>query len=185
MDHAPLDASSNAPLDAPFDASFDAHFDEAYTELLRIAHAQFSRASGTLDTVALVSEAYLRMHRADLFAWKDGQHVRAVACRAMRQIVCNHLRGKQRDKRGGARERVTLSRIEDPQPFRPEDVLDLDAALERLEAESPRHAEVVEMRCFGGFTLDEIAETLGVNVRTVKRDWHAAALFLRRALAEA
>lgn len=166
------------------DSPLNAHFDEAYAELLRIARAQFSRASDTLDTVALVSEAYLRLNRAALFRWTDGQHVRAVACRAMRQIVCNHLRSKRAGKREGLRYPITLDRLEDPRAFSPDDVLDLDAALDRLEAESPRHAEVVEMRCFGGFTLEEIAEAQGVNVRTTKRDWAAASLFLRRCLVE-
>ena len=78
-----------------------AHYEAAYAELLRIARTHFSRATPTLDTVALVSEAYLRLQRNDLFDWSDTAHVRATACRAMRQIVCNHLRDRRALKRDG------------------------------------------------------------------------------------
>lgn len=163
----------------------DAHFDAAYAELLRIAERHFSHAAATLDTVALVSEAYLKLHRHDLFRWESGQHVRSVACSAMRQVVCNYLRGKQQDKRRGERVALTLDRLAEPALLGPADLLDLDAAMTRLGSLNERQLRVVEMRFFGGYTFDEIAEALGVSVSTVQRDWTMAALFLRCALGDA
>lgn len=160
----------------------DRHFDVAYAELLRIATRHFSHATPTLDTVALVSEAYLKMHRAELFVWNDGQHVRAVACHAMRQVVCNYLRYKGTARRDGERVALNVDELAAPLLVGVDDLLDLDAALERLGALSPRQLQVVEMRFFGGYTLPEIADALGVGVSTAQRDWNMAMLFLRSAL---
>ena len=163
-------------------ASLDAHFDAAYAELLRVARRHFSRATPTLDTVALVSEAYLRLQRGALLRWDGEEHVRAVAARAMRQVVCNHLRAKQQAKRRGERVALTLDRLAGPVVLGPDDVLDLDEAMRQLGALNERQAQVAEMRFFGGYTADEIAGALAVSLSTVHRDWALAALFLRRAL---
>ena len=175
--------------------AFDAAYDSVYAELLRLAQRDLGRATATLDTVALVSEAYLRMQRADsgsgVLPWHDASHVRAVACRAMRQIVCSHLRDAQRAKRGGRSALVTLDSSADEravgfpsEALTPEEVLDLDAALAALEQASARQAAVMEMRFFGGFSVEEVAESLAVSLPTVKRDTQAALLFLRRFLHE-
>lgn len=166
-------------------SSLDAHFDAAYAELLRIAERHFSKATPTLDTVALVSEAYLKLHRADLFRWDGQEHVRGVAARAMRQVVCNYLRAKQQVKRRGERVSLTLDRLAGPVFLGPDDLLDLDDAMGRLAALNARQAQVAEMRFFGGYTADEMAEALGVSLSTVQRDWTLAALFLRHALHDA
>ena len=162
-----------------------AHYEAAYAELLRIARTHFSRATPTLDTVALVSEAYLRLQRNDLFDWSDTAHVRATACRAMRQIVCNHLRDRRALKRdGGPIVDLTLDRVSDPHAMQADDLLALDDALVHLATASPRQRTVVEMRLFGGYGMAEISDELGVSDATVQRDWRMAALFLRRSLDE-
>lgn len=168
---------------APADpALLDHYFAEVYEELLRIAHGRLGGASPTLDTVAVVHEAYAKLRRAAV-EWEGPYHVRAVACRAMRQIVCNYLRDKRSLKRGGEGQAVTLDeRLVSGQALDEAGVLDLDGALDALEAVMPRQARVVELRFFGGYEIEEVVEVLGISSATVKRDWHAARLFLRRCM---
>ena len=114
--------------------------------------------------------------------WKGKSHFFAVAAQAMRRILVDHARSHQREKRGGGRARVALDEGVALSPQKDEDILALDEALERLAKIDPRQAKVVELRFFGGLTVDEAAETLKVSKRTVEGDWMFARAWLNRAL---
>lgn len=163
--------------------ALDGHFERVYRELLRIAHRSHSRVAPTLDTVAIVHEAYDRL-RAGPQEWNEDGHVRAVACHAMRQIVRTYLRDRGRLKRGGGAALVTLDDVAAPEALSPEEGLDLDGALDALGAEDARQLQVVEMRYFGGYSVEEVASALGIGTATAKRDWRKAQVFLRRRLDE-
>jgi len=155
-----------------------------YPELRRLAGNLFrnERANHTLQPTALVNEAWLRLagsrelaigHRAQLFG---------IAARLMREVLVDHARGRARLKRDGG-ERLTLSRVDIGGDDRGEpDLLDLDAALQRLEGIDPDKARIVELRYFGGLGIEEIAGSMGVSPATVKRHWQAARLWLFHAL---
>lgn len=164
-------------------SALDDHFERVYRELLRIAHRSHSRVAPTLDTVAIVHEAYGRL-QAGPQEWNEDGHVRAVACHAMRQIVRTYVRDRDRLKRGAGAPHVTLDGVAALEALSPEEVLDLDDALTALGTESPRQLQVVEMRYFGGYDVEEVAHALGVGTATAKRDWQKAQVFLRRRLAE-
>jgi RNA polymerase sigma factor (TIGR02999 family) len=156
----------------------DRLFKLMYPELKRMAVAQMARErkDHTLQPTALVNEAFLRLPPAELSV-RDRAHFLAVAANAMRHILVDHARGRLSRKRGNGRKEPLDERLAyDPQ--RPEDMVDLDRALERLEAMSPRQARVVEMRFFGGLNEGQIAEVLAVSARTVKRDWRIARAWL-------
>ena len=142
------------------------------------------RAAHSLQPTLLVHEAWLRVMPDRSGRLQDRRHFMAIAARAMRQILIMHARAKGRDKRGGDWQRVSLSAV--PPGTSPEaelaELLDLDAALERMALEHPRAARVVEMRAFGGMTIDESAEALGVSHATVEDDWVLAKAWLSRAL---
>lgn len=156
-----------------------------YEDLRRMARAQMrGRAPGaTLETGALVHEAYLRLvdqHRA---SWQDRRHFYAVAALAMRQIVIDHARRKARLKRGGGMQATTADGVADPIVRDAEQLLDLDRALARLEAIDPRQVRVVECRYFAGLSEQETAGALDLSVRTVQREWLKARAWLRAELA--
>jgi len=154
-----------------------------YDELRRIAGGLMAgeRPGHTLQPTALVHEAFVRLVGADV-EWQDRTHFLAVGARVMRRLLVDHAKGRNRDKRGGGAARVTLtpeSAAEGP----PEaDVLDLDAALERLAGHDERQARIVELHFFGGLTYDETAEVVGVSPATVKRDLRMAKAWLYREL---
>ena len=155
-----------------------------YGDLRRIARAQMRRRTPgvTLDTGALVHEAYVRLvdeRRAD---WQDRRHFYAVAAMAMRQIVIDHARRRSRTKRGGGEAATGLDDVADPVARDAEELLDLDRALHALEVEHPRAVRVVECRYFGGLSEQETADALGMSVRTVQREWLKARARLRSAL---
>lgn len=156
-----------------------------YQELRAIAHRALSARGrgGTLSTTALVHEAYIKLVDQSRAQWQDRAHFLAVASLAMRHVIVDQARSRDSLKRGGERRRVTLDEERIAIDDQPEAVLQLDEALERLAAVEPRLARVVEYRFFGGLTEDEIAEVLGVTVRTVQRDWAKARMLLQRALA--
>lgn len=153
-------------------------------ELRRLArhYMAHERANHTLQPTALVNEAYLRLVQIHKVKWQDRAHFFAVAARVMRRILVDSARAHRRDKRGPAIARVPLEEAvllaATPQP----DLVELDRALEEFGAEYPRQCEVVELRYFGGLSLDETAEALGISRDTVKRDWRFARLWLLRAL---
>lgn len=156
-----------------------------YDELLRIARSQRLRwgAAPTLNTTAVVHEGYLRLSRGALAGVDDRRHFLNLAARVMRSVVVDAARRGATTKRGGDLERAAnpegLEELPDVQFERsPEELLALDAALERLGAADGRLARVVEMKFFAGLSDDEAAEALGVTDRTVRRDWRRARAFL-------
>ncbi|AHG88423.1 RNA polymerase sigma factor [Gemmatirosa kalamazoonensis] len=157
-----------------------------YDELRRIAHRQLAaRAPGaTLQTTGLVHEAYLKLVDQSRARWSDRAHFLAVASLAMRHVLVDRAKARLAQKRGGGRVRVSLDEDRIAADDQPEALLQLHEALERLAAVEPRLARVVECRFFGGLTQEEIAESLGIAVRTVERDWAKARVLLRRALLE-
>jgi RNA polymerase sigma factor (TIGR02999 family) len=140
------------------------------------------RANHTLQPTALVHEAYMKLVDQTRVDWQGRSHFFAVAAQAMRRILVDHARSRQRDKRGGGRARVVLDEAVALSPQKDEDVLALDEALERLAAVDPRQAKVVELRFFGGLSVEEVAEALGVSKRTVEGDWTFARAWLSREL---
>ena len=159
-----------------------------YRELRAIAHRHLAapwgaRAPGaTLATTALVHEAYLKLAHDPDRAWRDRTHFLALAAVAMRQILVDRARARATFKRGGALAHVTLDEGALAGDDRPEALLALDEAIERLATLAPRLARVVELRFYGGLSEEEIADVLDVTVRTVQRDWQKARMLLRRAL---
>jgi RNA polymerase sigma-70 factor (ECF subfamily) len=153
-----------------------------YDELHRLAHCYMARewAANTLQTTALVHEAYVRLVDANEVEWKNRVHFFAISANVMRRILVEFARSRGSQKRGGDVQKVSLEEAMIPSPEADEDLLALDRALTALAACDPRKAKVVEMRFFGGFTEQETAETLGVSSDTVLRDWKSAKLWLFR-----
>ena len=140
------------------------------------------RAGHSLQATALVNEAYLRLINARDVAWHDRAHFLAVAARAMRRILVDHARAVQAEKRGGRQFAVSLTEAEGFGTSPDLDLLRVNEALERLAALDPDQARVVELRFFGGLTIEEAAEALRVSHATVERDWKMARAWLRREL---
>src|ERR1051326_4069683 len=165
-------------------AAFDELIPIVYDELRRIArrHMARERPSHTLETTALINEAYLRLVDIKRIEWQDRTHFMAMAARTMRRVPIEAARARQKQKRGGGMERVTLDEGLILAPDRAPDVLALDDALKELEAVSPRKAQVVELRFFAGFTNAEAAHVLHVSEDTVRRDWRLARAWLFREL---
>lgn len=161
-------------------------FPLVYEELKRQARRQLSRErpDHTLQPTALVHEAYLRMVEQSSVAVESRVHFFAFAARVMRQILVDHARRHNAEKRGGANERFAVTDLD----FLPQqsagEMLELDEALGRLEAFDERKCRVVDMRFFGGLSEREIAEVLGVTEKTVRRDWQFAKLWLYRELTQ-
>ena len=157
-----------------------------YGELKRLARIYLSRErpNHTLQPTALVHEAYLQLVRQRQVDWRNRAHFLGVAASVMRRVLLHHAEQRDADKRGGTIERVTLDEaLAALEANTSVYVLDLSAALDRLEALDPRQARVVELRVFGGLTIDETAEVVGVSPATIKREWNVARLWLRRELA--
>jgi RNA polymerase sigma-70 factor, ECF subfamily len=155
-----------------------------YDELRRVAHRQLraERPGHTLNTTALVHEAYLRLVRVDQVQWQDRAHFVAVAARVMRRILVDYARARTRDKRGGHTVRVPLVEALDVPVTASDELVTLDEALVRLEALNERQCRVVECRCFGGMSVAETAAALGTSPATVKRDWALSRAWLNREL---
>lgn len=155
-----------------------------YQELRSIAHRQIARRpeGGTLQTTGLVHEAYLRIADQSRAAVHDDAHFLALASLAMRHVLVDRARAQGRLKREGTRGLITFDEEQIAVDDQPEALLQLDEALSWLAQLEPRLARVVECRFFGGLKEEEIAEALGVTVRTVQRDWAKARMLLRRSL---
>lgn len=155
-----------------------------YDELRRLArkHMRGERASHTLQTTALVHEAYLRLVQSSRVRWQDRTHFFAVAAQLMRRVLVDQARRRRFRKRGGDYTRITLEEAVVLAPERDIDLVALDEALERLGAFAPRKCRVVELRFFGGLSIEETAEVMGVSVDIVKREWRTAKLWLLREL---
>jgi RNA polymerase sigma factor (TIGR02999 family) len=160
----------------------DELFRRVYGELHRIASGQRRRWGGndTLNTTALVHEAYLKLVNQDVAAWNDRAHFFAVAAKAMRHILINYAEMQVAAKRGGGAVHVPLGDADLVAPEAAEDLLALDEALTALAAVHERSSRVVECRFFGGFDIQETANTLAVSPATVQRDWAFASAWLRR-----
>jgi RNA polymerase sigma-70 factor (ECF subfamily) len=155
-----------------------------YSELRAIARECFlgQRASHTLEPTALVHEAYLKLVRAEEIDWQGRSHFFALSARAMRQILVDHARRKQRLKRDGGMTRIELRDDMAMSPQRDEDLLAVDEALNALEKLDPRQAKIVELRFFGGLTVQEVADYLHLSKRTVEREWTMIRAWLRQTL---
>src|SRR5437868_12562848 len=153
-------------------------------ELHRLAHHYLSRerAGHTLQTTALLNEAYLQLTDETQPRWQNRAHFMAVAAQLMRRIMVDHARGRHALKRGAGAIKVTLDETALVTETRATELLALDEALENLAAFDPRMSKVVEMRYFGGLSTEEIAEVLKVHPNTVMRDWSAAKAWLYAAL---
>lgn len=162
--------------------SLDRLFEVVYEDLKRRAHFQLNESPATLNTTALVHEAYVKLAGSSDPDWADGQHFFRVAARAMRHIVIDRARRHLTQKRGSGKVPLDLDRIQVGADSAADQVLALDEALSRLAKQDKRLAEVVELRFFGGLSVDETARSLGISERTVKRDWRMARAFLHQAL---
>ena len=155
-----------------------------YEELKRLAHRYMGgeRAAHTLQTTALVNEAYLRLIDGKQVNWQNRAHFFAVSARLMRRILVDWARSRQALKRGDQPQRVTLDEALAVSSKHGEDLVALDEALQKLVEVDPRKSQVVEMRFFGGLSVEETAEVLKVSTDTVLRDWRLAKLWLLREL---
>lgn len=162
----------------------DRLFPIVYQELRRIAHRQLGRErqDHTLNTVGLVHETYLKLVDQTRAQWGDRSQFFAIAARVMRRVLVDYARQHLAEKRGGRRERVTLDGQELSSVGRADLLVALDEALHRLAGLDERASRVVECRFFGGLTEDETASALGVDSRTVRRDWVKARAWLAEAL---
>jgi RNA polymerase sigma factor (TIGR02999 family) len=153
-------------------------------ELRRLARRQMAgeRPGHLLQPTALVNEAYLRLIGVQRVAWKDRAHFLAIAARLMRRILVEHARAQHADKRGGAHPPVTFDELVLGGPETPEQIVALDDALQALARTAARKSEVVELRYFGGLTVEETAHALAISAETVMRDWKFAKAWLLREL---
>jgi RNA polymerase sigma factor (TIGR02999 family) len=155
-----------------------------YDELHRRAEAMMRReASGhTLQATVLVHDAYLKLVHQERATWRDRSHFFAVAAQTMRRLLVDHARGRLRDKRGSGAAKVSLEDGLGLSVQSDEDVVALDDALKALQKLDPRQAQIVELRFFGGLSVDEVAKVLSVSKRTVEAEWTMIAAWLRREL---
>ena len=154
-----------------------------YEELRRLAGGYLSRErpEHTLQRTALVHEAYLRLVGQDHVSWENPANLLAIFARLMRQTLINHAVARTREKRGGANPTEIMLEFYDRHEI---DVTAVDEALRELEALDSRQAQIVELRFFGGLTIEEIGALLEISPATVKREWSVAKLWLRKTLAQ-
>ena len=164
--------------------SVDSLLPIVYQELRRLAasYLRRERPGQTLQPTALVHEAYLRLMKDKPGRWQNRAHFCAIAAHSMRQILIERARARGAQKRGGVRQRVTLDDALVAGGERSIDLLALDQALDRLAAVDPDHARLVELRFFGGLTVDETAEAMDISPATVKRHWTIVCAWLAREL---
>jgi RNA polymerase sigma factor (TIGR02999 family) len=167
--------------------AFDSLFDALYPDLRRIAHARLAshQRSTMLNTTVLVHECFLKFTAADRLTPTDRAHFLAYGAQVMRSIIVDLARARQSERRGGDAAHTTLGTdVRENLPAGEDEIMDVHEALEQLALLDARLAKVVEMRYFGGLREAEIAEALGVNERTIRRDWEKARLLLAAALRE-
>lgn len=156
-----------------------------YDELRRQARRFLNRerANHTLQTTALVHEAYLRLIEQRDVSWQNRAHFFGIAAQMMRRILVNHAVSRKRDKRGGTAEKIQLDEtIQIRAADKGVDLIELDEALNRLEKLDERQSRVVELRYFGGMSIEETAEVMALSPATVKREWNMARTWLRAEL---
>ena len=166
--------------------------ESALEQLMPLVHDELHRLAGRqmrrerdghlLQTTALVNEAYVRLIDASRVQWQDRAHFFAMAARLMRRILVDYARSRNYQKRGGGVPAITLELAAEPSVDRPADLVALHDALTTLASFDPRKSQVVEMRFFGGLTVEETAEALQVSRETVMRDWRIAKAWLQREL---
>ncbi len=156
-----------------------------YDTLRRIArnHLRGERPGHTLQTTALINEVYLRLIDQSV-SWQSRAHFFGITARLMRQVLVDYARARSRNKRGGDQQRVSLAVAEEGLE-QSADLLALDEALEALDQVDPERSRIVELRFFGGLTIEETAEVMGVSTPTVERGWRAARAWLQTELADA
>lgn len=167
-------------------AALDELLPALYDQLRRLAHRKLrsQRDDLTLRTTELVHEAYMKLADYHEVDWEDRQHFFAVAARAMRQVLVDHARKRTADKRGGDSPTRPLENVTPKTPCPPMAILAIDQALDRLAKLDERQCQVVECRFFGGYTIEETADVLGISNSTVERDWRTAKAWLRREIQE-
>lgn len=151
-----------------------------YAELRRLASSYMrkERSDHTLQATALVHEAYLKLIEQRAVTWQSRAHFFGIAAQVMRRILVDHARGHLRDKRGGGERPVPIDEALVFAPAQSHQLVKLDEALNRLAQLDPRQGKIVELRFFGGLTVEETAEVLGISPKTVKRDWSIAKAWL-------
>jgi RNA polymerase sigma-70 factor (ECF subfamily) len=151
-----------------------------YDELRRLAGGYMRRERGdhTLQATALVHEAYLKLVQQRSVDWQSRAHFFGIAAQVMRRILIDHARGHLRDKRGAGQQVVPLDEAVVFSPEQSEEMLRVDESLQRLSKLDPRQAKVVELRFFGGLTVEETADVLKISPKTVKREWSVAKAWL-------
>lgn len=149
------------------------------------AYLRRERSDHSLQPTALVNEAFVRLVGVNRIDWRDRAHFLAIAARTMRRVLVDHGRRRRNQKRGGGQAQVTftesLAIIDEPS----NDIVALNDALDALAAIDERKSRVIELRCFGGLTVNESAAVLGVSPDTIQRDWRLAKAWIRRELARA
>ena len=165
---------------------------EGVDELLEVVYAELRRQAArylrrerknhTLQPTALVNEAFMKLIDQRNVQWQNRAHFFGIAAQAMRRIVIDHARARQRVKRGGVQQAVTLDEAMIASESRSIDVLALDEALSRLAALDPRQAKIVELRYFAGLSVEETAEVTGLSPTTIKREWAMARAWLHAEL---
>jgi RNA polymerase sigma factor (TIGR02999 family) len=165
-------------------AALDSLMPLVYAELRHIAnhYLRRERSDHTLQSTALVHEAYVRLTQQDLPQWQNRAHFFAVAAQLMRQILVDHARGHRASKRGGDVYKLTLEDAENHAQLPDVDIVALDDALRSLSELDAQQSRVVELKFFGGLSVEDTAEVLGVSPSTVKRDWTTARAWLFREL---
>jgi len=155
-----------------------------YAELHRLARQRLwhERAGHTLQTSDLINEAYLRLVDASRVNWQDRAHFLAVSAQAMRRVLVEHARARGSQRRGAGVQRLPLEAAANVHAQQSPDLVKLDEALTALAGEYPRRAQVIELRFFGGLSVEETAAVLGVSEDTVLRDWRLARIWLLRAM---
>ena len=157
-----------------------------YNELRRMAdrYMRREREDHTLQTTALVHEAYFKLVEQHSVNWQSRAHFFGIAAQVMRRVLIDHARGHVRDKRGGGQQNVPLDEALIYSPERSSAFIELDRALDHLAALDARQAKIVELRFFGGLTVEEVADILAISPKTVKRDWSVAKAWLHGELKE-
>jgi RNA polymerase sigma-70 factor, ECF subfamily len=164
--------------------AFERLMELVYDDLRRLAawQLQAERPGHTLQPTALVHEAYLKLAGQNPIEWQNKAHFFALAAQVMRHILVDHARTKQRDKRGGGQASVALDEALKLSHSREPDLIELDEALKTLAGRDARKSRIVELRYFGGLSIEETADVLGISPTTVRREWTLAKAWLRREL---
>ncbi|MBA3514997.1 MAG: sigma-70 family RNA polymerase sigma factor [Pyrinomonadaceae bacterium] len=167
-------------------AALDKVMPVVYQELRRLAHHYMrkERVGHTLQTTALVNEAYMRLAQYKKMRWQSRTHFFAVSAQVMRRVLVEHARSRNFAKRGGGAQKISLDETAVVSAGRSAEVIAVDDALTDLESWDPRKGKIVELRFFGGLSIEETAEVLKVSPTTVQREWRSAKAWLYRAISE-